>query len=100
MSKTSLINFPITNKFETIKNMYKSKNMDIELFDEISTNLITLLGECTMRGVNEVERVPVEKWKDRVWNLIENAGLLPEYKDEDDYEIAEVIDTWYDSNEE
>jgi hypothetical protein len=95
MSKKSLTKFPFTNKFETLKQMYKSKDFDIELFDEISTSLITILGECTMRGITEIERTSVETWKDRVWNLIENAGLLPEYRDEDEVELVEIIDTWY-----
>jgi len=75
--------------------MYKSKNFDIQLFDEISTNMINILGEFTMRDIKEIEGVPVEKWKDRVWNLIENAGLLPEYKEEDEKPFIEIIDTWY-----
>jgi hypothetical protein len=79
--------------------MYKSKDFDINLFDEMSTSMITFLGECTMRGINEIERTSVEKWKDRVWNLIENAGLLPEYKDEDDHVLEEVIDVWYDDED-
>lgn len=92
----SLTKFPFTNKFETLKQMNKSKNFDVEVFDEISMFLLTVLGECTMRGISEIERTPVEKWKDRVWNLIENAGLLPEYNSEEDDEIlTEVIDTWY-----
>lgn len=99
MSKKSLTKFPFTNKFESLKQMYKSKNFDIEVFDELSTYMINLLGECTMRGINEIEGIQVEKWKDRVWNLIENAGLLPEYKDEDNYVFSEIIDTWYDDED-
>ena len=98
MSKKSLTKFPFTNRFETLKQMYRSKNFDIESFDEMSTNMIAILGEYTMRGIDEIERIPVEKWKDRVWNLIENAGLLPEYKDEDDYILEEIIDNWYDED--
>lgn len=99
MSKKSLTKFPFTNRFETLKQMYKSKNFDIKLFDEMSTSMITLLGECTVRDMTEIEGISVEKWKDRVWNLIENAGLLPEYRDEDDYMLEEVIDTWYDNED-
>jgi hypothetical protein len=99
MSKKSLTKFPFTNKFESLKQMYKGKNFDIDVFDGISTNLIAILGEYTMRGATEIEGITVEKWKDRVWNLIENAGLLPEYKDEDDYVFNEVIDTWYDEED-
>jgi hypothetical protein len=91
--------FPITNRFETIKQMYKNRNkggFDIEAFDVLSMDLINLLGECTMAGVTEVEGLHIDKWKDRVWNLIENAGLLPEYRDEeDDSKFVEIVDTWY-----
>ena len=91
--------FPITNRFETIKQMYKNRNkngFDIEAFDVLSMDLINLLGECTMAGVTEVEGLQIDKWKDRVWNLIENAGLLPEYRDEeDDSKFVEIVDTRY-----
>lgn len=91
--------FPITNRFETIKQMYKNRKkdgLDIEAFDALSMDLVNLLGECTMAGVTEIEGLHIDKWKDRVWNLIENAGILPEYKGEDDDEkFVEIIDTWY-----
>lgn len=91
--------FPITNRFETIKQMYKNRKkdgLDIEAFDALSMDLINLLGECTMAGVTQIEGLHIDKWKDRVWNLIENAGILPEYKGEDDDEkFVEIVDTWY-----
>jgi hypothetical protein len=91
--------FPISNRFETIKQMYKNRKkdgFDIEAFDILSMDLINLLGECTMAGVTEIEGLHIDKWKDRVWNLIENAGILPEYKGEDDDEkFVEIVDTWY-----
>lgn len=91
--------FPITNRFETIKQMYKNRKkdgLDIEAFDALSMDLVNLLGECTMAGVTEIEGLHIDKWKDRVWNLIENAGILPEYKGEDDDEkFVEIVDTWY-----
>jgi hypothetical protein len=94
MSK-SKIKYPITNKFLTIKELYKSKDFDLEVFDALSMDLINLLGELTMHGITEVEGLHIDKWKDRVWNLIENAGLLPEYKEEDEGNFTEIVDTWY-----
>ena len=94
----SKVKFPITNRFEIIKAMYKNRNkekFDLEAFDSLSMDLINLLGECTMAGVTQVEGLHIDKWKDRVWNLIENAGLLPEYKEEDEDAIIEVVDNWY-----
>jgi sulfur transfer protein SufE len=52
-----------------------------------------------MRGITEVEGLHIDKWKDRVWNLIENAGLLPEYNDEETTEMVEILDTWYTSED-
>jgi hypothetical protein len=101
MSK-SKTKFPITSKFEVIKQMYKSRNkngFDIGVFDALSMDLINLLGELTMNGVVEVEGMHIDKWKDRVWNLIENAGLLPEYKEEDESIFEEIVDVWYESED-
>ena len=78
--------------------MYKNRNkdgFDIEVFDALSMDLINLLGECTMAGITQIEGTHIDKWKDRVWNLIENAGLLPEYKEEDENTFVEIVDNWY-----
>jgi len=93
MSKTKNL---ITNQFLALKEMYKGGNMDLELFNLLSTDLINTLGELTMHGITEIEGKSLDAWKDRVWNLIENAGLLPEYKDEDDESgFIEITDKWY-----
>jgi hypothetical protein len=100
MSK-SKTKFPITNRFEIIKAMYKNRNkngFDLEAFDALSMDLINLLGECTTAGVTQIEGLHIDKWKDRVWNLIENAGLLPEYKEEDEDVFVEVVDNWYEED--
>jgi hypothetical protein len=100
MSK-SKTKFPITNRFEIIKAMYKNRNkngFDLEVFDALSMDLINLLGECTTAGVTQIEGLHIDKWKDRVWNLIENAGLLPEYKEEDEDIFVEVVDNWYEED--
>jgi hypothetical protein len=95
MSKSKEEN-PITNRFLVLKEMYKGDSpIDIDLFDILSTSLINTLGELTTRGVIEIEGLHIDKWKDRVWNLIENAGLLPEYNDEETTEVVEILDTWY-----
>jgi hypothetical protein len=49
-----------------------------------------------MHGITEIEGKSLDAWKDRVWNLIENAGLLPEYRDEEDESgFIEITDNWY-----
>ena len=99
MSKSREEN-PITNRFLVLKEMYKGDSpIDIDLFDTLSTSLINTLGELTTRGITEVEGLHIDKWKDRVWNLIENAGLLPEYNDEETIEMVEILDTWYASED-
>ena len=99
MSKSREEN-PITNRFLVLKEMYKGDSpIDIDLFDTLSTSLINTLGELTTREVIEIEGLHIDKWKDRVWNLIENAGLLPEYNEEETTEVVEILDTWYTSED-
>jgi hypothetical protein len=98
MSKVKREN-PITNQFLVLKEMYKKGPMDLEKFDDLSSSLIIQLGELTERGIQEIEGEKLDKWKDRVWNLIENAGLLPEYSEEETEDLVEILDTWYSTEE-
>jgi hypothetical protein len=98
MSKVKKEN-PITNQFLVLKEMYKKGPMDLEKFDDLSSSLIIQLGELTERGIQEIEGEKLDKWKDRVWNLIENAGLLPEYSEEETEDLVEILDTWYSTEE-
>lgn len=103
MKKTK---FPISNKFENIKEMFKSGDYDLETFDFLTRDLLNILCEFTMEGVKgdkEIEGVKLDLWKDRVFHLIERAGLLPEYKDEEEsstFDISEVEDAWYKDEDE
>lgn len=92
--------FPITNQFLDLKKMFKEGLKDLEVFDHLSSKLLVDLTELTEFGVKgdvKVEGVQLDLWKDRVWHLIERAGLLPEYKDEDPIELLESPkeDIWY-----
>jgi len=104
----------ITPKWLQIKEMYEQgtngsnqygTNFEIggEL-DKLSLELVDLLGEITQKlGFDcVVEGVKMDLWKERVWSLIENAGLLPEiaWKDERDAEEAEIKDNWYETDDE
>ena len=66
--------------------------------DVLSLELIDILGEITQdwgwRCV--VEGVKLDLWKDRVWSLIENAGLLPDiaWKDDKESYRLEMEDKW------
>ena len=89
--------FPVTNQFLNLKSMIKSVDLDLELFDQLSSDLINQLGILTQHGVKEVEGIDINLWKDRVWFLIEKVGLLPPLaKHELLYEEEEGgNDDWY-----
>jgi len=104
----------VTPKWLQIKAMYEQgtngsnkygTNFEIggEL-DELALELVDMLGEITQQQGFDcvVEGVKMDLWKERVWSLIENAGLLPEiaWKDERDAEEAEIKDTWNSSDDE
>ena len=88
----------VTPKWQKIKAMYEAgtngsdaygKNFPIggEL-DTLSLELVDMLGEITQnQGWGcVVEDIKMDLWKERVWSLIENAGLLPEIAWRDDKE--------------
>ena len=79
---------PITEKFNKIKSIYKTstngrtkygENFEIGgeldvLCQEFLVEMVKLTNEG---GFNQiVEGVELDAWKDRIWNLYENAGLL------------------------
>jgi hypothetical protein len=97
----------LTPKWQEIKAMYEAGTngsneyetnfpLDGEL-DELTQHfvgyIIMLTESKGFKGI--VEDISLDLWKERIWNLIENAGLLPNiaWKDERDDE-KEVVDTW------
>jgi hypothetical protein len=92
----------LTPKWIEIKEMYESgtngsdkygKNFKIggEL-DMLATEFVDIIGELTRQfgwGC-VIEDIKMDLWKERIWSLIENAGLLPEIAWRDDLE-ADVI---------
>lgn len=98
--------FPITNKFLDIKEMFKTGITDMEVFEDLTGELLVDLAMLTENGHSGddiIEGIKLDLWKDRVWHLVERAGILPEYKDEDeDDTIVQQLndEDWYvDSNE-
>jgi len=75
---------PFTNKFNKLKKEFKSGEFDLEKLDEVTREMIIDLADLTMKGITEIENVHIDTWKQRVWMIIENVGLLPEYKDTDE----------------
>ena len=70
--------------------------------DTLTCDLIAHLAQLTDSGVEEIEGVSLDLYKDRTWWLIEKLGLLPEYRDEDEDldELDEVEDTYYKDEDE
>jgi hypothetical protein len=80
-------NFPIEGELD---------QLSLAFIDKIGS-LTTQLGyDCVIDGVK------MDLWKERIWSLVENAGLLPEiaWKDELAEEEAEIQDNWYSSDDE
>ena len=92
----------IETKFLNIKNKFKAGGYDIDEMDHLTCDLIAHLAQLTDNGVEEIEGVSLDLYKDRTWWLIEKLGLLPEYRDEDEDldELDEVEDTYYKDEEE
>jgi hypothetical protein len=69
----------IKNKWVLIKKMYEDKNSDKEKLNELTKEFTEMLGDITIRNGDNciVNKIPMDLWKERIWNLIENAGLLP-----------------------
>ena len=60
--------------------------------DLLATEFVDILGELTRQfgwGC-VIEDVKMDLWKERIWSLIENAGLLPEIAWRDDLEADNI----------
>jgi hypothetical protein len=92
----------IETKFLNIKSKFKAGGYDIDEMDILTCDLIAHLAQLTDSGVEEIEGVSIDLYKDRTWWLIEKLGLLPEYRDEDEDldELDEVEDTYYKDEDE
>ena len=105
----------VTPKWQKIKAMYEAgtngsdkygTNFPIEgELDLMCHEFIDMMGEITQdRGFNcVVEDIKMDLWKERIWSLVENAGLLPEIAWRDDKESDRIKnDSWdlYDDEDE
>ena len=103
----------LTPKWQEIKSMYEvgtngssayGENFQIDgQLDELTQHFIGYLLNLTdKRGFDcVVEGIKMDLWKERIWAVIENAGLLPNvaWKDERD-EDNEIVDTWNQDDDE
>lgn len=86
---------PIEVKYLDLKKRFKAKEMSIEEVDLITCELITELALLTEKNVTEINGVSIDLYKDRVWWIVENAGLLPEYRDEEEDIVDETEEDDY-----
>ena len=74
--------------------------------DKMCHDFIDLMGELTHEFGYEcvIEDIKMDLWKERIWSLVENAGLLPEIAWRDDKEKdrleEENVEEIYDFSEE
>jgi|TARA_R110000803_G_scaffold57922_1_gene116058 hypothetical protein len=94
--------YEIDIQFANLKDLFKSGKGDSIEFDELSREMLDYMGRLTISGVSGdtiIEKIPLDLWKDRVFHLIERAGLLPEYKMVEEVEEDELNDSdWYGDN--
>jgi len=86
---------PIEVKYLDLKKRFKAKEMSIEEVDLITCELIAELAILTEKNVTEINGVSIDLYKDRVWWIVENAGLLPEYREEEEDIVEEIKDDYY-----
>lgn len=65
-------------KYQILKDGMKKNQFSIDEIDKITRELLDYLSELTVRGITEIGDETVDQYKERVWNLIERVGLLPE----------------------
>ena len=83
--------------FLDLKTKFKANQLTTEQVDQITCKLIAELAVLTVNGVTEINGVSIDLYKDRVFWIVEKAGLLPPYRDEDDDldEDIEIEDNYY-----
>jgi hypothetical protein len=93
----------LTPKWVEIKEMYEEGTNGSDKYgtnfptdgelNELANEFVDILGEFTRQFGWEctIEEVHMNLWKERIWSLIENAGLLPEIAWRDDLAKDEEI---------
>lgn len=75
-----MIKKPITTLWKKAKLLSEENNVGEAL--PMLEELIIRVADASSRGVSEIEGVPVDLWKSRFWDKIEQIGCLPEYREE------------------
>ena len=86
----------LTPKWLEIKLMYETRTNGSDKYgtnfeingelDKLTRDFIDIIGEFTREFGWDciIENVKMDLWKERIWSLVENAGLLPEIAWKDD----------------
>jgi hypothetical protein len=113
MKKETMNENIVTSKWLKIKSMYKLGTNGSDKYgsnfpvggelDLLTDEFIDILGLITMKWGYDcvVDGVKMDIWKERIWSLVENAGLLPEIAWRDELEDEqEKKDDWYKDDKE
>lgn len=82
-------------KFLDLKEKFKAGELTTEEIDQITCEMIAELAVLSESGITMIGKTSIDLYKDRVWWIVEKAGLLPEYKDEEEELEEEVFDDYY-----
>jgi hypothetical protein len=101
----------LTPKWIEIKELFENatngsneygKNFPIDgKLDELTQHFLGMLGVITLKqGFDAiVEGIRMDLWKERIWAVIENAGLLPEVAWKEDLESVFSQNKWEDNSD-
>jgi hypothetical protein len=89
----------IKSQWLNIKQKHKSGNFDLDEMDRLTCDFVSQLAFLTTKGFDEVDGIKIDTYKDRVWWVIEDIGLLPEYREDEEEKIKEILDTWNSDSE-
>ena len=81
----------IETKFLDLKTKFKADELTTEQIDDLTCELLLELALLTENGITEINGTSIDLFKDRVFWIVEKAGLLPPYRDEED-EIEDEFD--------
>lgn len=86
----------IGTKFLDLKAKFKNNELTTDEVNNLTCMLLLELALLTENGITEINGTSIDLYKDRVWWIVEKAGLLPEYRDpEDEFEDIEIEDDYY-----
>lgn len=69
----------VEKNYKILKSGVKSNTLTVDEIDNMTCELITFLSILTEQRITHINAdETVDRYKERVWNIVENAGLLPE----------------------